>query len=288
MFDEFLRRIPQTVYVSATPDEWEYTRAADVVEQLVRPTGLVDPVVTIRPVKGQISDLEQEIIKRRDAHERVIVTTLTKQMAEDLTSFLKEKNFRVEYIHSDILTLERTKILTNLRKGNFDVIVGVNLLREGLDLPEVSLVAILDADKEGFLRSKVSLIQTMGRAARHIKGEVILYADTLTRSIRQAVEEVERRRKIQIAYNKKHNITPKGIEKPIRSAIATENEMEQRESTMENILSKVSQKAMEAMTPLDKEKHIKQLRILMQKAVKNMDFESAAILRDTIASLKHS
>ncbi|MEK7165218.1 MAG: excinuclease ABC subunit UvrB, partial [Patescibacteria group bacterium] len=209
-FDEFLRRIPQTIYVSATPDEWEISRAKEafadqkrggVVEQLIRPTGLVDPIIAIRPVAGQIKDLEAEIEKRVMQKERVLVTTLTKRMAEDLSTYLSEKGVKVQYLHSDVLTLERTDILDQLRRGTYDVIVGINLLREGLDLPEVSLVAILDADKEGFLRSTVSLIQTMGRAARHIKGSVIMYADKITGSMKRAILEVGRRRDIQLAYN---------------------------------------------------------------------------------------
>ncbi len=286
VFDEFLRKRPQTVYVSATPDDWELTNAKHIVEQLVRPTGLIDPIISIRPAKGQIADLEKEITKRIALHERVIVTTLTKQMAEDLTAYLKQKGVLVEYIHSDIETLDRTTILANLRKGAFDVIIGVNLLREGLDLPEVSLVAILDADKEGFLRSRVSLIQTMGRAARHIKGEVILYADMMTKSITAAVEEVERRKKVQLAYNKKHNITPTTIHKAIRSGLIAE--WSQQHEAAEKIytdLATYTDKKVESMTELDKQKLIHKMRILMQKASKNLQFEEAASIRDFIASL---
>jgi len=286
-FDEFLRRRPQTVYVSATPDDWELTQSDTVVEQLVRPTGLVDPVVTIRPAKGQIADLELEIQKRVSLHERVIVTTLTKQMAEDLTAYLKQKNILVEYIHSDVLTMERTSILANLRKGTFDVIVGVNLLREGLDLPEVSLVAILDADKEGFLRSRVSLIQTMGRAARHLKGEVILYADSITKSIKEAVEEVERRRNVQETYNKKHHITPQTIKKPIRTGLVAEwtNEARKKEEAFTDMDLYTEQK-LESMTPIDKETLIKRMRVRMQKAAKDLQFEEAMQIRDFIKKLK--
>ncbi len=286
-FDEFLRRRPQTVYVSATPDDWELTQADAVVEQLVRPTGLVDPVVTIRPAKGQIADLEREIQKRIALHERVIVTTLTKQMAEDLTAYLKQKQILVEYIHSDVLTMERTSILANLRKGKFDVIVGVNLLREGLDLPEVSLVAILDADKEGFLRSRVSLIQTMGRAARHLKGEVILYADSMTKSIKEAVEEVKRRRKVQEAYNEKNHITPQTIQKPIRTGLVAEwtNEARKKEEAITDMDLYTEQK-LESMTPIDKETLIKRMRVRMQKAAKNLQFEEAMQIRDFIKKLK--
>jgi excinuclease ABC subunit B len=219
-------------------------------------------------------------------HERVIVTTLTKQMAEDLTAYLKERQYKAEYVHADILTLERSRILTSLRKGEFDVIVGVNLLREGLDLPEVSLVAILDADKEGFLRSKVSLIQTMGRAARHIRGEVILYADTITKSIKSAVDEVNRRREIQIAYNKEHHITPTTIQKPIRSALTNDALLPPPDPTVQELLGETDTHNMESLTALDKEKIIKQLRQKMQHAAKNMNFEQAATLRDAIQKLK--
>ncbi len=271
-FDEFIRRIPQTVFVSATPDEWELSYASGVVEQLVRPTGLIDPAITIRPVKGQIDDLMKEISIRVEKHQRVLVTTLTKQMAEDLTAYLKEKNYRVSYLHSDILTLDRTAILAKLRKGDVDIIIGVNLLREGLDLPEVSLVAILDADKEGFLRSKVSLIQTMGRAARHEEGTVILYADTITKSIKHAIAEVKRRRSIQLSYNKKNNITPKGIQKPIRE------ELVQAAVPLPDL-------QIASMTSLDKQKEIKKLQILMKRAIKSLYFEQAAVYRDRIKEL---
>jgi excinuclease ABC subunit B len=287
VFDEFLRRRPQTVYVSATPDDWEITHADHVVEQLVRPTGLIDPIISIRPAKGQIADLEVEILKRIKEHERVIVTTLTKQMAEDLTAYLKQKGILVEYIHSDIETLDRTTILANLRKGAFDVIIGVNLLREGLDLPEVSLVAILDADKEGFLRSRVSLIQTMGRAARHIKGEVILYADTITKSIKAAVDEVERRKGAQLAYNKKHHITPTSIQKAIRSGLIAEwSEQHEKTENEYTNLGTYTKEKVESMTPLDKKRLIQKLRIKMQRASKNLNFEQAAEIRDFITSLQ--
>lgn len=286
-FDEFLRRQPQTVYVSATPDTWELQKADAVIEQLVRPTGLIDPTITIRPAKGQIADLEKEITKRVAAHERVIVTTLTKQMAEDLSSYLKEKGVRVEYIHSDIETLERTTILANLRKGEFDVIIGVNLLREGLDLPEVSLVAILDADKEGFLRSRVSLIQTMGRAARHIKGEVILYADTMTNSINQAVEEVTRRRDAQIRYNEEHHISPQSIKKPIRSGLV-ETWVKEHHEEKEHLtdIDRYTEERIASLTPLDKQNLVKKMRTRMQQASKNLQFEEAARIRDFIRKLQ--
>ena len=286
-FDEFLRRRPQTVYVSATPDDWELTRADTVVEQLVRPTGLIDPIISIRPAKGQIADLEIEIQKRVKLHERVIVTTLTKQMAEDLTAYLKQKNILVEFIHSDVLTMERTAILARLRKGEFDVIIGVNLLREGLDLPEVSLVAILDADKEGFLRSRVSLIQTMGRAARHIKGAVILYADVMTKSITAAVSEVERRRSVQETYNKKHHITPVTINKPIRMGLIAEwtDEARRTEETITD-MDLYTDTKLDSMTPLDKDALVKRMRTRMQRSAKNLKFEEAMQIRDFIKKIK--
>lgn len=286
-FEEFLRRRPQTVYVSATPNTWELDHADAVVEQLVRPTGLIDPAISIRPAKGQIADLEKEILLRVSDHERVMVTTLTKQMAEDLSAYLKQKGLLVEYIHSDIQTLDRTTILANLRKGTFDVIIGVNLLREGLDLPEVSLVAILDADKEGFLRSRVSLIQTMGRAARHIKGEVILYADVITKSIAQAVAEVDRRKSVQRAYNTKHHITPQTIVKPIRTGLIAQwtEEQKRKEETYMDIETYTKNK-IGSMTPLDKKNLIRKMHIRMQKASKDLDFEQAAYIRDFIHTLQ--
>lgn len=272
-FEEFLRRMPQTIYVSATPDEWELTRAHEVVEQLVRPTGLVDPKISVRPTRGQIDDLISEIEKRVAKRERVLVTTLTKRMAEDLAKFLEERGIKVHYLHSDIVTLKRSDILAELRAGTYDVIVGINLLREGLDLPEVSLVAILDADKEGFLRSKTSLIQTMGRAARHELGEVIMYADVVTRSMQEAISEVSRRREIQLAYNKKYGITPKSIQKPIRKKLVEEEK-------------KTEVLPIENMTPQDKKKYIIELTRQMRRASRDLDFEAAARLRDLIANLQ--
>jgi len=272
-FDEFLRLTPQTIYVSATPAPWELGRG-DVVEQLVRPTGLLDPTVTVRPVTGQIDDLYNEIEKRVARHERVLVTTLTKQMAEDLAQFLEEKGIKVHYLHADVLTLERSDILADLRGGKYDVIVGVNLLREGLDLPEVSLVAILDADKEGFLRSRTSLVQTMGRAARHVSGEVILYADKITDSMKFALEEVRRRREAQIVYNEKHGITPQSIHKIIRNRL-----VEKEKEIIESIDT-------ESMTPQDTQKYIGTLTKQMHEASHDLDFELAAKLRDLIESLK--
>jgi len=282
-FDEFMRRIPQTIYVSATPADWELGRG-EVVEQLVRPTGLLDPLVSVRPVAGQIDDLFGEIKKRTDRHERVLVTTLTKQMAEDLAAFLEEKGILVHYLHADVLTLERSDILADLRGGKYDVVVGVNLLREGLDLPEVSLVAILDADKEGFLRSRTSLVQTMGRAARHVSGEVILYADTITDSIAAALDEVKRRREAQEKYNKMHGITPKSITKPIRERLV-EKEIEKREATAKELLG-VYETSLESMTPMDRRKYIGKLTKAMREASRDLNFELAAQLRDLIISLQ--
>ena len=221
-FEEFNERVHQTVYVSATPADYETERSGNrIIEQVIRPTGLTDPQIAIRPVKGQVDDLLNEIRKRAEAHERVLVTTLTKRMAEDLTEHYKELNVKVAYLHSDIDTLERVDIIRDLRMGKYDVLIGINLLREGLDIPEVSLVAILDADKEGFLRSARSLIQTMGRAARHVNGEVILYADKITDSMRKAINETNRRRTVQEEYNKKNNITPQSIKKNIQATLRT-------------------------------------------------------------------
>jgi excinuclease ABC subunit B len=284
-FEEFLRIIPKTIYLSATPDEWEIDRVGKphVVEQLVRPTGLLDPIVTIKPTTNQVMDLYDEIQKRVGKKQRVLVTTLTKQMAEDLAEFLKNKNINVHYLHADVQTLERSDILDDLRKGTYDVVVGVNLLREGLDLPEVSLVAILDADKEGFLRSKTSLIQTMGRASRHISGSVILYADTQTRSIREAIREVNRRRVIQETFNAKHHITIRSIEKPIRDRLVEKQEIKQKESIYE--LLGTTQDSIDAMTPQDKKQFIIRLTKAMRSASKDLDFELAVKLRDTIRGI---
>lgn len=279
-FDEFERRMPQTVYVSATPDEWELGRAAKVVQQLVRPTGLVDPIVTLKPTAGQIDDLLIEIQKRVDKHERVLVTTLTKRMAEDLAKFLEEKGVKVQYLHADVATLERSDILADLRGGAYDVIVGINLLREGLDLPEVSLVAILDADKEGFLRSKISLIQTMGRGARHVSGEVILYADVITKSITAAVDEVTRRREIQLEYNRLHHIIPRSIEKPIRKRLVDEEVIE-----AENLALSSTPEKLSALTPEDKKQLVMKLTKAMREESRNLNFEEAAKLRDLIAQI---
>lgn len=284
-FEEFERSQPRTIYVSATPSDWELSRVGrdHVVEQLLRPTGLLDPTVSVRPIQGQIDDLYEEIQKRVVSKQRVLVTTLTKQMAEDLSQFLEEKGIKVHYLHSDVLTLERSDILDDLRAGAYDVIVGVNLLREGLDLPEVSLVAILDADKEGFLRSRVSLIQTMGRAARHASGEVILYADVMTDSIKNALSEVKRRRAAQETYNIAHGITPTTIQKPIRERLV-EKEIEKREQTTRELLG-IEEQQLESMTPQDKKAFIKKLMSAMRDASHDLNFELAAKIRDFISSI---
>ena len=286
-FAELMQRLNQIVYVSATPDEYELSLANEndaVVEQLIRPTNLVDPKVTIKSTKGQIVDLIGEIGKRVSKGQRVLVTTLTKRMAEELSSYLEEKNVKVAYLHSDIQTLERQDILDELRKGEYDVLVGINLLREGLDLPEVSLVVILDADKEGFLRSKTSLIQTMGRAARHIDSHVIMYADNVTKSMQNAIWEVERRRDIQLKYNKKHRVTPKGIEKKIKARLVEEDESKNAYQDL-NYLLTLSKK--EVILPDEKESLIKKLRREMKIAAQNLNFERAAMVRDQIKLLKN-
>lgn len=280
-FDEFMRRVNQMTYVSATPDDYELSLAGNAIaEQLIRPTGLVDAKISIRPTKGQIDDLIKEIEKRVSKKQRVLVTTLTKRMSEDLSGYLLERGIKVSYLHSDIQTLDRQDVLDKLRSGEYDVLVGINLLREGLDLPEVSLVAILDADKEGFLRSKTSLIQTMGRAARHVDAEVVMYADELTGSMDEAIKEVQRRRKIQLTYNKKHNITPRSIEKEIRARLVEEEEQKEEKLNLLMSLQK------EVILPDEKEKLIKKLSLEMRQAAKELDFETAAIIRDQIRMIK--
>ncbi len=277
-FDEFEARMPQTIYTSATPGPYEREVSSRVVEQVIRPTGLVDPKITIRPAMGQIEDLIPRIKERIESGDRVLVTTLTKRMAEDLASYLEEMKLKVSYLHSDVKTLDRIRILTGLRKGSakggFDIVVGVNLLREGLDLPEVSLIAILDADKEGFLRSETSLIQTIGRAARNINGEVLIYADNITGSIAKAVRETERRRKIQLEYNKQHGITPKTITKAITDILPD------AEDTLKLELSPVPKVKKEL------ERLLRDKRQEMREAAKRLDFELAAILRDEIRELE--
>lgn len=280
-FDEFLRRTGDTIYVSATPDEWELSRSGMVpVEQLVRPTGLLDPTITVRPIKGQIDDLIQEIAKRSEKKERSLVTVLTKRMAEDLSKFFEEKGIRVKYLHSDVKTLDRSTILTDLRKGSFDVLIGVNLLREGLDLPEVSLVAILDADKQGFLRNKISLIQTMGRAARHVNGAVILYADIETPAMKEAIDEGIRRRTYQETYNTRLGITPTSIDKPIREAL-TDTTVQPEEQ-----LLLIKDHTIDTLTPKDKTILVNKLTKAMRQAGKDLDFELAARYRDTIKKIE--
>jgi len=287
-FGEFEQRVGQTIYTSATPGDYEREHSEQIVEQVIRPTGLIDPVVEVRPIvarmplatgyPGQIKDFIKEAEKNIKNGGRVIATTLTKKMAEDLSEYLKEKGIKAEYLHSDIKTIERIEILTNFRRGKFDVLVGVNLLREGLDLPEVTLIGILDADKEGFLRSETSLVQIIGRAARNVLGKVILYADHETRSMQYAIDETNRRRDLQIAYNKKHGITPKTIIKKIQDI--TDQLKSEHAKTVDELL-KLDQKLFEK----DPQKLIKQKEKQMEGAVKILDFESAALLRDEITEL---
>jgi excinuclease ABC subunit B len=278
-FEEFENKVKQAVYVSATPGQYEKRHSMQVVEQIIRPTGLIDPEVLVRPVKGQIDDLIGEISKRVAKQQRVLVTTLTKKMAEDLTSYLKELDFKVEYLHSDVETLERMELIRNLRLGVFDILVGINLLREGLDLPEVTLVAILDADKEGFLRSETSLIQTIGRAARHVEGTVIMYADTMTDSMQRAINETNRRRKIQMEYNEANAITPTSIQKGVRNILETMKVAEEGAGyTIAGETVPVEEKDVQAMLlKLEKE---------MKEAARALQFERAAYLRDRIQELK--
>jgi len=288
-FEEFSKMLNQVIYVSATPGNYELSISNQVIEQLIRPTGLLDPEIIIKPTKGQIDDLISEIKKRVKKKERVLVTTLTKRMAEELAYFLQRLGLNVHYLHSEIKTLERTDILDDLRLGKYDVVVGINLLREGLDLPEVSLVAILDADKEGFLRSETSLIQTMGRASRHVNGTVIMYADVLTGSMKRAIDEVNRRRQIQIEYNKKHKVKPKGIEKPLREKLVEKEEDWRAKSGLDEIIKNSIKRAQEgSLLADDREKLIKFLYKEMRQAAKDLEFERAAVLRDQILSLKSS
>ncbi len=282
-FDEFEGLMKRTVFVSATPAEYERTHQAQVVEQVVRPTGLVDPQIEVRPAATQVDDLLSEISERVKVNERVLVTTLTKRMAEDLTDYLGEHGVKVRYLHSDIDTVERVEIIRDLRLGEFDVLVGINLLREGLDMPEVSLVAILDADKEGFLRSERSLIQTIGRAARHINGKAILYADRVTDSMTRAIGETDRRRNKQIAHNLKMGITPIGIVKTVRDMIdgvydAQEAQTQRRAAQ--------SEAAYQAMSEKELTREIKRVEREMLDAAKNLEFERAAQLRDSLKKLK--
>jgi excinuclease ABC subunit B len=280
-FDEFETRTNQILYVSATPGPYELTKSSGVVvEQIIRPTGLIDPPVEIRPIRGQIDDLLAEIRDRVAKNERVLVTTLTKRMAEDLSGYYSEVGVKCRYMHSEIETLERVKLLRDLRKGEYDVLIGINLLREGLDLPEVSLVAILDADKEGFLRSQGSLIQTIGRAARNINGRAILYADKMTDSMRRALDETERRREIQNAYNEENGITPTSIIRPIDMSLAQILKAEYADLTDQD-------EAMpEFKDQVDLDSYVAKLESDMREAAKKFEFEKAAKLRDAIKELR--
>jgi excinuclease ABC subunit B len=283
-FDEFENHINQALFVSATPGPYEREHSEAIVEQVIRPTGLLDPQISVRPTRGQIDDLLVEIRKRVEKKQRVLVTTLTKKMAEDLADYLQELNVKVHYLHSEIDTIERVEILRDLRLGVYDVVVGINLLREGLDLPEVSLVAILDADKEGYLRSENSLIQTIGRAARHIEGSVIMYADTMTQSMRRAIDETNRRRALQTTFNEKHNITPRGIQKDVKT-------LSERIKAMSgaNIDAADGKAIATALAGIPKEEALRLIRDLetqMRAAAKQLEFEKAAQLRDQIIEIR--
>jgi len=283
-FTEFERMIKQAIFVSATPGPYEQEHSEQTVQQVIRPTGLIDPAISVRPTKGQIDDLQAEINERVARGERTLVTTLTKRMAEDLADYLKEMGVRTHYLHSEIDTMERIEILRDLRLGVYDVVVGINLLREGLDLPEVSLVAILDADKEGFLRSEGSLIQTVGRAARHVDGQVIMYADTTTRSMKAAIGETYRRRAIQLAHNEAHGIEPRGIVKEIKDltdrvrAVAEEQAEYRASDGKPGIIAEIPRDELVRM--------VKDLEIQMKTAARNLEFEKAALLRDQIVELR--
>ncbi|MBQ1242418.1 MAG: excinuclease ABC subunit UvrB [Oscillospiraceae bacterium] len=277
-FEEFESRVGQRIYVSATPGEYERDRAGQIVEQVIRPTGLLDPVVEVRPIEGQIDDLLAEIRLRTEKNERTLITTLTKKMAEDLTEYLRGAGVKVRYMHADVETIERMEIIRDLRLGEFDVLVGINLLREGLDLPEVSLVAVLDADKEGFLRSETSLVQTIGRAARNAEGKVILYADSITPSMRRAMDETARRRDIQDKYNREHGIVPKTIRKDVREIL----EISRKEE------DSARRRGKKSLTDREREEEIKRLEKQMLEASKMLEFEYAAILRDRIIELRNA
>ena len=279
-FEEFNQKISQIIYVSATPATYELSQSGQTVEQIIRPTGLLDPIVEVRPIKNQVDDLISEIQGRVKVRERILITTLTKKFAEELTDYLTSSGIKVKYLHSDVVTIERAEIIHDLRAGKFDVLVGINLLREGLDIPEVSLIAILDADKEGFLRSETSLIQTIGRAARNANGKVILYAERITDSMQKAMDETLRRRKIQQAYNEKNHITPKTIEKPIAPLI----EMPLIETPKEN--KKVSAERVGKMSKTEKRKFIERLTDEMREASRRLEYERAAELRDMIIELE--
>ena len=279
--EEFEKHVNQIMYVSATPGDYELNQTDHKVEQIIRPTGLLDPEIEVRPIKGQIDDLVGEVNKRIERNERVFVTTLTKKMAEDLTDYLKDLGIKVRYLHSDIKTLERLEIIRDLRLGKFDVLIGINLLREGIDVPEVSLVAILDADKEGFLRSTRPLVQTIGRAARNSNGKVIMYADSITDSMREAIDATERRRSLQMKFNKEHGITPKTIVKPIRDVISITKDSDDKENK-----ESFADLNFDELTKKQKQNMIKTLTAQMQEAAKKLDFEEAANLRDAIMDLK--
>ncbi|MGH8562013.1 MAG: helicase-related protein, partial [Nevskiales bacterium] len=289
-FDEFERTAPQIIFVSATPGPYERERSGQIVDQVVRPTGLVDPEVEVRPASTQVDDLLSEIRIRADKHERVLVTTLTKKMAEDLTDYLFENGVRVRYLHSDIETVERSEILRDLRLGVFDVLVGINLLREGLDLPEVSLVAILDADKEGFLRSERSLIQTIGRCARNLHGRAILYADTVTDSMQRAMGETERRRSKQRAYNQAHGITPRSIEKAVADDMQCGYEDYSPQSRTGRKRLKLAEPMARyaAMKPQQLAKHIQKLEKEMYQHARDLEFEQAAAKRDELRRMRET
>jgi excinuclease ABC subunit B len=282
-FEEFEHRVNQVVFVSATPGPFELTKTAGVVvEQIIRPTGLLDPEVEIRPVKGQVDDLLGQIRRRVENNQRVLVTTLTKRMAEDLAEYYSEVGVRCRYLHSEVSTLDRIKILRDLRRGEFDVLIGINLLREGLDLPEVSLVAILDADKEGFLRSSGSLIQTMGRAARHVEGRAILYADVMTDSMKKAIEETTRRRRTQQDYNERNGITPQSIMKPIDMSLVAIAEADYVTVPLE------SDDEIERMTSEQRDRLLGELEERMREAARKFEFEKAAQIRDKLKALRAS
>ena len=276
-FEEFESKIDQMLFVSATPNVYEQEHELLRAEQIIRPTGLLDPEISVRPVEGQIDDLVSEIYKEIEDGNKVLVTTLTKRMAEDLTDYIREIGIKVKYLHSDIDTLERTEIVRDLRLGIFDVLIGINLLREGLDIPEITLVAILDADKEGFLRSETSLVQTIGRAARNAKGRVIMYADTMTDSMKAAIGETERRRKIQDAYNKEHGIVPQTIKKEIRDLIKISDDTE---------VVKEEKKDAESMNKKELQEEIRKLTKKMNQAAAELNFEYAAQLRDELKEYK--
>jgi excinuclease ABC subunit B len=285
-FDEFEAMLGQVVYVSATPGPYERETSQRIVEQVIRPTGLIDPAISVRPTKGQIDDLLDEIHARVARNERVLITTLTKRMAEDLADYLKEMGVRTHYLHSEVDTLERIEILRDLRLGVYDVVVGINLLREGLDLPEVSMVAILDADKEGYLRSEGSLIQTIGRAARHVDGLVVMYADTMTKSMKGAIDETYRRRSLQIAHNEAHGITPRGIVKEIKDLTDRLRSVAEEEARYRTDGGTGEEGAVAQMPKEELFKLIKDLESQMKKAARDLEFEKAALLRDQVVELR--